>query len=1318
MENLPAVITEEPTPMGRGPVGPSGGGSSRGHVWTMTTRPSVSWEKAGPEEAKAPGRGDEASPTRVAGPAAGTPPWQMGAYPTDLTLQLLAVRRKSGLQDPGLQQTLRGQLRLLENDSREMARVLGELSARLLSIHSDQDRIVVTFKTFEEIWKFSTYHALGFTHHCLANLLMDQAFWLLSPSEEEETAIQVLVDENALRLTHESLLVQEGPFFVLCPDHHVRVMTGPRDAGNGPQALRQASGAPQGEAAPEADSSPPSPSVSSEEVAVAAAPEPLIPFHQWALRVPQDPIDDAMGGPVTPDNPLMGKCFHGSLFPGERCVPGSSTNILEVVLNLPEPERERDRERERGHFIFSRLESAIFLNEEEKSFFSEGRFSEEDARQLLRRMSGTDVCSVYSLDSVEEAETEQPQEREIPPPCLGPEPQETLQKVKNVLEQCKTCPGCPQEPASWGLCAASSNVSLQDPKEPSFCLEAEDDWEDPEALSSLLLFLNAPGYKASFRGLYDVALPWLSSVFCSFSDEEELTGRLAQARGAAKNAGLVMALARLCFLLGRLCSRRLKLSQARVYFEEALGALEGSFGDLFLVVAVYANLASIYWKQNREKCTQVVPKAMALLLGTPGHICSTEAEGELLQLALRWAVGGQSLQAEARACFLLARHHVHLKQPEAALPFLERLLLLHRDSGAPEAAWLSDCSLLLADIYSHKCLPHLVLSCVKVASLRTQDSLAGSLRSVNLVLQNALQPHSLPTQTSHYLRRALASLTPGAGQALHGLLHASLAQLYSHHGYHGPAITFMTQAVEASAVAGVRAIVDHLVALAWLHVLHGQSPVALDILQSVQDAVVASKDQEGVIANMVAVALKRTGRTRQAAEGYYRALRVARDLGQRRNQAVVLANFGALCLHAGASRLAQHYLLEAVRLFSRLPCGECGRDFTHVLLQLGHLCTRQGPAQQGKGYYEWALLVTVEMDHVESQLRAVQRLCYFYSAVMPSEAQCVIYHELQLSLARKVADKVLEGQLLETISQLYLSLGTERAYKSALDYTKRSLGIFIDLQKKEKEAHAWLQAGKIYYLLRQSELVDLYIQVAQNVALYTGDPNLGLELFEAAGDIFFNGAWEREKAVSFYRDRALPLAVTTGNRKAELRLCNKLVALLATLEEPQEGLEFAHMALALSITLGDRLNERVAYHRLAALHHRLGHGELAEHFYLKALSLCNSPLEFDEETLYYVKVYLVLGDIIFYDLKDPFDAAGYYQLALAAAVDLGNKKAQLKIYTRLATIYHNFLLDREKSLFFYQKARTFATELNVRRVNLPPLPLCGWAPWLAPSHPR
>lgn len=512
------------------------------------------------------------------------------------------------------------------------------------------------------------------------------------------------------------------------------------------------------------------------------------------------------------------------------------------------------------------------------------------------------------------------------------------------------------------------SASSPDAEAPAFCPDAEGDWADPEAVRALLLFLDAPGYKACFRGLYEPSLPGLSTVFCGLADEEGLAGRLAQARGVAKRASLPMALARLCFLLGRLCVRRLKLSQARVYFEEALGALKGHFGDLSLAVALYANLASIHLRQkSREKCGQLVPKACALLLGTPGHVCSTEAEAELLRLALRRAVSARSPQAEARACFLLAKHHVHLRQPEAALPFLERLLLLHGALGSPDASWPADCYLMLADIYSRKCLPRLALGCVQASSRRARDSLASSLRSVELVLRNSPRAPRLPSQTAPHLRRALATLAPGRGRALRGALCASLAQLHGHHRQHGRAISFMTQAAEASAKPGDDHVVDYLVALAWLHVRCGQSPVALDILECVLDAKVASADQEGVITNMMAIALKRTGRTRQAAEGYYRALCAARRLGQLQNQAVALANFGALCSGVGARGLAQHYLLEAVRLFARLPREDCVQDFTLVLLQLGHLYTRRALAQQGKCYYEWAFLVAVETDHLESK---------------------------------------------------------------------------------------------------------------------------------------------------------------------------------------------------------------------------------------------------------------------------------------------------------------------------------------------------------------
>lgn len=44
-----------------------------------------------------------------------------------------------------------------------------------------------------------------------------------------------------------------------------------------------------------------------------------------------------------------------------------------------------------------------------------------------------------------------------------------------------------------------------------------------------------------------------------------------------------------------------------------------------------------------------------------------------------------------------------------------------------------------------------------------------------------------------------------------------------------------------------------------------------------------------------------------------------------------------------------------------------------------------------------------------------------------------------------------------------------------------------------------------------------HYQVAQDVALSTGDTKFILKLLEAAGDIFFNSCQDRDKAITFYR---------------------------------------------------------------------------------------------------------------------------------------------------------------------------------------------------------
>ncbi|KAM6261693.1 SH3 domain and tetratricopeptide repeat-containing protein 1 [Porphyrio hochstetteri] len=1242
-----------------------------------------------------------------------TLPSQAESFPTDIYLKLTMVRRKSGCPDPRLQRQLRAQLRLLENDSREVMAVFSELSARLLSIHSDQDLIVVTFKTFEEIWKFQTYHSLGFINHCMENLFLDQSFWLYS-QEEEEAGIEVCINEKSLHLMYRSLLVQEGAFFVLCPDNLLRkIMATDNEINTYLETGAFTEGVTSG-------------SLDGDMTVLSnASPEPLIPFHQWFFKGYSNPVDfDYKTESKSINIVAKGSCLtvmnYESIVPEEISFQeGDKIEILGYFIECFEWFLGRHVYTGQIGFVktshvkldLSRneQEDLDFLEAEELLFFSKEK-NVEDVIHLLKQTSITDVCSVYRIDQLEEPEFQKAHECEIP--CSHSSTGSTSKngKIEELLKNFKNLEfTLAEEPATEGKDSARSpNTEIFPPPEGPCFYICQDDVPAPDVLESLLPFLNRKEYDRNFKNLYDFSYPFINSMFYAVS-EEELVSFFQLAREAAKKAGMSWALARLCFLLGRLSVKKLKFSQARVYFEEALGAVDGGFSDLYFVIALYTNLTVVYLTQkNKEKCAHVFDKATALLMGIPNYICSADLESDILKYALKRTILSQNKHAEARACFLLVKHYSARKQHEEALPFLERFQLLLNDLGLQNSL-SNNCYFKLADSYNEKCLPHIVLSCIKVASSQSSSTLMDSLTRIDLVIKNAPKlyglrklRHILPSQIAPYLIQALSSVLTNEQQGLCSTIYLSLAKLYSHHKQYGKAIVYMMKALDANVSAKPEETINCLVSLAWLYILYRQYDVALAILNAVVDSSWSNPQQLGITYNMIAIALKRTNNTKEAAESYYKALRLSEETNVTHNQAIALANFGALCLHAAASKLAEHYYIRAVKLFCKLPSMDCGLDFIQVLLQLGCYYVRATQREKGRFYYEWAFLLAMETSHLESQLQAIKLLCQFYSTVVPNEAQCVIYNEYQLSLARKMSNKVLEGQILETISQLYLSLGTERAYRSALEYTKRSLGIFIDLQKKEKEAYAWLQAGKIYYILRQNELVDLYIQVAQDAALCTGDPNLGMELFEAAGDIFFNGTWEKEKAVTFYRDRALPLAVKTGNRSTELRLCNKLVELLVNLKVYEESLEYARTSLVLSVSLGNQLNERIAYHRLAAIHHHLGHCELAEHFYLKALSLCSSPLEFEEETLYYVKVYLVLGDIIFYDLKDPFDAAGYYQLALAAAMDLGNKKAQLKIYTRLAIIYHNFLVDREMSLFFYQKARTFATELNVRRINLAP----------------
>ncbi|KAI3376687.1 hypothetical protein L3Q82_017118 [Scortum barcoo] len=1256
--------------------------------------------------------------------------------------------------DEELQEMLRGKLRILQAESTEVNALFMELSTHLISINSEEKVIFVTFKTFEEVWKFTTYYTIGFLGHCMENLLLDQKFWL--SSLEENIAIEISIQEDTLNLIYKGILMQEGSLFASCSTNQMFdsstsggdlyleqgdiAQFEPPFLGSGWTVLCLADGA-RGTA--------PKPAI-----------EPVIPFHQWFLKSGADSMLVGHGKPAC-DFPLQfarGTCLvteeYDAEGPDELSVtPGDRIIIVGLLVSCFDWFTGRKEATGEVGLVKTSLVkpsadiynlSDIFLDGEEGTFFSpqEDRVIEETTA-LLKKKSQNDIGHNYKLGEPEQ----QQKASQVTLTCayfteidmisyqdsmkktslsssrkVDAQQTDLKKNIQRILDQGKD--SLPNSVLAMNTTLEDSalDTEAKTPSPPCFTVhKVVEQNNNTENFITLFSFLEGQDYRVEFGILYTLSSELLaSSTFTGHSDEEELVAFLGVARETARKKRLLWSQTRLCFLLGKLCAGRSKFSQARVYFEEALSVPREGFTDLRLLASIYSNLAAIYLLQkNAESFFAVMERLVGLLLGIPDCLESLE-DNSALKYILKKAVLSHNKMAEAQACYLLAKHHWIHAEGSQVVPYLERLFILCAEA---QRTWsISPCHgyLILGGLYSKLQLPSLSVSSARRATLQPSATLTDCLSSMVLVLDNVNklygiteQETSIPAQVALYLHHALSStkVQGGGSDQYHVLslqLTICLCQLFYKHRMVGHAVSHMHTLINNNPPSQLPISVSErnsaLIWLAWLHIENNQPDIAFDILDSVLASMPehCTTPQEGVVLNMRGVALRCMGYLQSALESYKAAIDICQEYEDMPNWAVAQANQGLLCLKAGAKGLAQRHLTEAVQLFSELDEEGHEANLITVLLELGQHYVKQHHLDYGKGCYEWALLQAINANLLDCQLTATRHLCRLYGCESPDQAQCIIYSKHQVHLLRRTGDRGQEGDALEATSQLYLTLGTERAYRAALSYTKSSLGIFIDLGCKEKEAYGWLQAGKIYHLLDQTELVDLYVQVAQDVALSTGDTSFILKLLEAAGDIFFNSCQDRDKAITFYRDRALPIAVKSSSVHSRLRLCNKLTELMLSLRLYGEAVEFAQTALDISITLGEHLNERVAYHRLASLYHCLEQFELAEHYYLKTLTLCPTPLLFDEETLYYVRVYQTLGDIIFYDLKDPFDAAGYYHLALAAAMDLGNKKSQLQLCTRLATIYHNFIIDRELSLFFYQKARGFAAELNVRRVNISP----------------
>ncbi|KAM3867056.1 SH3 domain and tetratricopeptide repeat-containing protein 2 [Diretmus argenteus] len=1264
-------------------------------------------------------------------------------FSSEIVLVFTGRRRSSVVPDRALQEALRTRLRVVESNSQDVSQLFTDLSARLVSVHAEKDSFVLTFKTVEEIWKFSTYLALGYVARCLENFLCDQSIWL-EPQLLSDLEINVTVDEEHLATLYLGLLLQEGSFFAKAlftrneqneedeeqlsfkrNDLLIVKDTGQDHVWEGTLL-----------------------STGQHGLVPVNAMQPLpYPFYQWFLRK----CPGFAGGSPTEkqqfEHPIVtGSCVAVVDYSpvGQEELQLSQGDIVEIQgLLVRSLDMFIGTHTSTGHTGFVRRAHVkpldtmpldgqlVFLTEEEKAALAQVNpcSSEPSDGNLLERLFSSDISSVYRLDRLDESDfmyirNRQKHDHKVPvstrqslisersggTPPYHSSPRPSLSHSSPRLSFYQSHNPLPRE--GEPLCFALNDTfrELDEFQEdPPLFLE-DNSWEGEESELSdpTLTLLNNDHFQEDFLPMYDLQHSFLWVTFGGKS-EEELLGHLENVREGAKRMGMHWAHRRACFLLGRLCARKLKYSQARVYYEEALSVCVDGFSDTPLLIALFTNLTAVYLKQRMtDKLPQTLEKASALLLCLSRHSFTSLDEVELLKLLLRRSVVEGDKHLEARVCYLFSSLFLLLRKTDDALPYVERLqflsITLSVTDGQPIAP--VDLNWLLSWLYHRKYMPYLALASLSLDT-RQDHSLHDAFQRVELFVKNSvrLNPHwkegtsLLPAQIVVYLQQALAIAEQGEDLKTQRDLCLGLASVYQQYGAQDKAVHCAEQAVETGGYINEEEGFEASVLLGWLLVLTGQAVKAQATLQPLLTSLQGtdSPTQRGVIHNLLALCLRRQGSIPEAGWHLHSALRISRESGNQRNQALALANLGCLALDVGASGVAERFLVRSLHLFLELCESPTDEEHVQAYLWLGRSYKDRGRSQEVRACYEMGLLIALHARNLHSQMVVAKVLSRLY-ADMLLYGQSIIYYEHCVSVSRELKDKRREGEYLEILSSLYLSLNTEKSSRKSLDYTKQSLRISIDLGKREEESETWLQVGRIYYLIHEDELADMYLQAAVKTALRMNDPHFAMSIYEEAGDVFFKGHRNQMASLPFYRDGSLPFARSIRDIPSEFRLLSKLTELLMTQGEQEEALQYATLAVEIGSKTGVRVNERTAYHRLATVYYRLQQYEMAENYYLKSLSLCPAVLQHPMEARYYVKVYSRLGNLTLHKLKDAFDAVGYFQLALAAALeDHTNPEALYVVYMKLAEIHANHMPDAQLCQAYRDRAQSLRRVLAVEK---------------------
>ncbi|MDW5550956.1 tetratricopeptide repeat protein [Methanosarcina sp.] len=205
------------------------------------------------------------------------------------------------------------------------------------------------------------------------------------------------------------------------------------------------------------------------------------------------------------------------------------------------------------------------------------------------------------------------------------------------------------------------------------------------------------------------------------------------------------------------------------------------------------------------------------------------------------------------------------------------------------------------------------------------------------------------------------------------------------------------------------------------------------------DEFLLSKEMKSFVFGDLGLTFMQLGYVRKAIEYYEQALKISREIGDRRGEGADLGNLGLAYSDLGEPRKAIEYYEQALKISREIGDrrGE-GADLGNLGSAYSHL----GEPRKAIEYYEQALKISREIGDRRNEGTWLGNLGLAYSH-LGEPRKAIEYYEQALKISREIGDRRNEGTWLGNLGLVYSGLGESR---KAIELLKQSLSIGKEIE--------------------------------------------------------------------------------------------------------------------------------------------------------------------------------------------------------------------------------------------------------------------------------